>query len=119
MNTFLIVKQNYLSDVPRFTLYNVESKWFGLKKTYTPFYLNIDNCLTCSFNNTKELIGRLIGHYYNEEKNNTEITDRNAIIEYIKNNTSLILIEKTPYTNDKPKYIGKVTINEYYNIKRK
>ena len=115
MNTFLIVKQNYLAAEPSFTLYKLESKWFGLKKSYKMFRIDDDFCWTATFNDFNELVGKLIRHYYREDKKWLEIVDRKRNISDIENNTTLIFMEKTPYCGDKPKVYGRCTINEYFN----
>lgn len=120
MENFLVTKQNYACSTakPTYTLYKLEYKWFGLKKSYKSFHIDDDFYLTCCFEDLNELLGKLVRHYYNIDKKNVEIVDKKGHLDYIRRNISVKFIEYSYKLNEKPTYYGESTIKQYLLIKK-
>lgn len=118
---FLIVKQEYLQDLPTYTLYKRESKWLGLKHQYKSYAIEdvAEGWRASFFRNMTILVGMLTRHLYKTELKYADCVDRKKMLECIRNNTKIALYIKSPYDSDKPKFLGVYTINEYLTLKNK
>lgn len=117
MKTLAVVKQNYVFDEPKYSLYNVNRKWFGLKFKTSLIYVDDykDNVLVSSVNDVNKLIGLYIRQEYINMNKFKETSDKQEYISYIRNNTRLVFLENSCYGNDKPKSYGCIMLNDWLN----